>query len=293
MQLHEQSLALLLGLCTSAPAGPLTSYIATISRNIPTGFIGNEIHNIAGRITQSWGKEGTDEFTNHHPRHACNEHNYMFHLTPTPPGQGRPRGIENSPRMHLIDSGMDNNYPTYVLLHPGRNVDVLINMDASSDVQKDSFPQRAEQIGYRRGLKFTKRYDIKVDPDVRNPNRFSGLYAQVYDGTLLHQRPATVVDSYGSTVTNPPAPAVAQGCTMVYMPLLPNERAVPGFDPSTAKFSGSYNLVWTPGQVEMLLKVCRANFRAEEGIIKEALREAWLRKRDARLARAGQRAGPE
>jgi phospholipase A2 len=195
--------------------------------------------------------------------------------------------------MHLIDSGMDNNCPTYVLLHPGRNVDVLINMDASSDVQMDSFPQRAEQIGYRRGLKFTKRYDIKVDPDVRNPNRFSGLYAQVYDGTLLHQRPATVVDSYGSTVTNPPAPAVAQGCTMVYMPLLPNERAVPGFDPSTAKFSGSYNLVWTPGQVEMLLKVCRANFRAEEGIIKEALREAWLRKRDARLARAGQRAGPE
>jgi len=44
--------------------------------------------------------------------------------------------------------------------------------------------------------------------------------------------------------------------------------------------------VWTPEQVEMLLKVCRANFRAEEGTIKEAIHEAWLRKRDARLARA-------
>ena len=286
LQLPEQSLALLLGLCTSAPAGPLTSYIATISRNLPTGFIGNQVHNIAARISQSWGKQGTEEFNNHHPLHACNEHNYMFHLTPTPAGQGRPPGIENSPRVHLIDSGMDNNCPTYVLLHPARGVDVLINMDASSDVQKDSFPQRAEQIGYRRGLRFAKRYDIKADPDALNPDRFSGLYAQVYDGALLRERPATVVDSYGCTVANPPAPAVARECTMIYMPLLPNERAVAGFDPSTAKFSGSYNLVWTPEQVEMLLKVCRANFRADEGVIKEAIHEAWLRKRDARLARA-------
>jgi phospholipase A2 len=109
----------------------------------------------------------------------------------------------------------------------------------------------------------------------------------VYDGTLMRERPATVVDSYGMTVTNPPAPAAMRDCTMIYMPLLPNERAVAGFDPSTAKFSGSYNLVWTPEQVDTLLKVCRANFRAEEGIVKEALHEAWLRKRDARLARAG------
>jgi phospholipase A2 len=287
MQLPEQSLALLLGLCTSAPAGPLTSYIATISRSLPAGFIGNQIHNVASRITKSWGKQETDEFTNHHPLHACNEHNYMFHLTPVQPGQCRPAGIENSPRIHLIDSGMDNNCPTYVLLHPARQVDVLINMDASSDVQKDSFQQRAEQIGFRRGLRFARRYEVKSDPDERNPDRFAGQYAQVYDGTLLRERPATVVDSYGKTVTNPPAPAVSTECTMIYMPLLPNERAVAGFDPSTAKFSGSYNLVWTPEQVQMLLKVCRANFRSEEGIIKEAMHEAWLRKRDARQATAG------
>jgi phospholipase A2 len=174
MQLPEQSLALLLGLCTSAPAGPLTSYISTISRNLPAGFIGNQIHNVASRISQAWGKKDTDEFTNHHPLHACNEHNYMFHLTPVPPGQGRPPGIENSPRVHLIDSGMDNNCLTYVLLHPAREVDVLINMDASSDVQKDSFPQRAEQIGFRRGLRFTRRCETKPDSDRPTQTAFPG-----------------------------------------------------------------------------------------------------------------------
>lgn len=56
MQLPEQSLALLLGLATSAPAGPLTSYISTISRNLPSGFLGNSVHNMARAVTRFWGK---------------------------------------------------------------------------------------------------------------------------------------------------------------------------------------------------------------------------------------------
>lgn len=281
MQLPEQSLALLLGLCTSAPAGPLTSYIATISRNLPPGFLGNSIHSMAKRVTKFWGKQGTEEFQNHHPLHACNEHNYMYHYTHIDSGQRRPPGLENSPRIHLIDSGMDNNCPTYVLLHPKRQADVIINMDASSDVQKDTFPERVDQIGSRRGVKFVKRHEIKPSEDPEDPNRFNGLYAQIYDGTPC-ERPETVVDSYGRTVTNPPAEVHPGECTMIYMPLLPNERAVSDFDPSTAKFSGSYNLVWTPEQVETLVKVCVGNFRDGEDTIKEALHEAWQRKKAAR-----------
>lgn len=282
MQLPEQSLALLLGLCTSAPAGPLTSYLATIARNLPSGFIGNRIHDIASKVSKMWGKQGTEEFQDHHPLHACNEHNYMFHLSPAEPGKGRPPGIENSPRIHLIDSGMDNNCPTYVLLHPDRETDVIINMDASSDVQKDTFEARADQIGSRRGLKFRKRNrELKAGDDEKDPDRFKGLYAQVYDSEVV-ERPPTVVDSYGRTVRNPPAPVCRKDCIMIYMPLLPNERAVPGYDPSTAKFSGSYNLVWTPEQVEMLVKVCIANFEAGEADIKGALREAWQKKKARR-----------
>ncbi|KAK4634534.1 Cytosolic phospholipase A2 zeta [Fulvia fulva] len=284
MQLPEQSLALLLGLATSAPAGPLTSYIATISRNLPSGFLGNSIHKLAHGITKLWGKEGTEEFHNHHPLHACNEHNFMFHYTPEKNGEGRPPGLENSLRIHLIDSGMDNNCPTYVLLNPSREVDVIINMDASSDVQKDTFPERVDQIGSRRGMKFTKRHDIKPGEDPKDPDRFNGLYAQLYDG-IPCERPKTVVDSYGRKVLNPPAPTYRRECGMVYMPLLPNEKAVADFDPSTAKFSGSFNLVWTPEQVDMLVKVCRANFDDGQGAIKEALHEAWQRKKADRQGR--------
>jgi phospholipase A2 len=285
MQLPEQSLALLLGLATSAPAGPLTSYLSTISRNLSLGFLGDSVHRLARAVTKLWGKEGTEEFQNHHPLHACNEHNFMYHYTAVQPGEARPPGLENSPRIHLIDSGMDNNCPTMVLLHPQRQCDVIINMDASSDVQKDSFQERVDQIGSRRGLKFTKRHSVTRGENPKDPDRFNGLYAQIYDGKPC-PRPATVQDSYGRTVTNPPAPTFEQECTMVYMPILPNERAVPDFDPSTAKFSGSYNLVWTPEQVEVLVKVCRANCRDGGSVLKEVLHEAWLRKKAERERRS-------
>ncbi|KAE8447000.1 hypothetical protein EG329_011482 [Mollisiaceae sp. DMI_Dod_QoI] len=281
MQLPEQSLSLLLGLATGAPAGPLESYLATIKRALPQNFIGNSVQELASKVSSLWGKKGTDEFTNHHPLHASNEHNFLFHYSTLEPGQGYPPGLENSPRIHLVDSGMDNNCPTYVLLHPSREVDVILNMDASSDVQKDTFQERVDQIGYRRGLKFTKRQDLKPKANLKDPDRFQGLYAQIYDGELC-ERPPTVKDSYGNTVTNPPAPICHHECTMVYMPLLPNERAVPDFDPSTAKFSGSYNLIWTPEQIDMLVKVSMQNFRDGEQTIKQALVEGWQRKKAIR-----------
>lgn len=165
------------------------------------------------------------------------------------------------------------------MLHPSRKVDVILNLDASSDVQKDTFPQRVAQIGSRRGLSFQRRHpDFKPDPDITNPDRFQELYAQIYDGTHM-PRPETVVDLYGNTVSKPPTPVVEQDCTMVYLPLLPNERVAPGYDPSTAKFSGSYNLVWTPEQVDTSIATSEANLRAGESVVKEALRVAWRKKK--------------
>jgi phospholipase A2 len=74
---------------------------------------------------------------------------------------------------------------------------------------------------------------------------------------------------------------------MVYMPLLPNERTVPGYDPSTAKFSGSYNLVWTPEQIEMLVKVSVQNVKDGEDTTKTTLSDAWMRKKALREENRG------
>lgn len=77
MQLPEQSLALLLGLCTSAPAAHWKSYLVTVERNLSRGLIGSFVRLIANRIAWLWGKQRLKLFQMNHPIHACNEHNFM------------------------------------------------------------------------------------------------------------------------------------------------------------------------------------------------------------------------
>ncbi len=133
-----------------------------------------------------------------------------------------------------------------------KEVDVIIKMDAFPNVAKDTFQERVDQIASPLGLKFTRRHPQKVDEDEKDPNRFQGLYTQIYDRTLC-QRPETVVRQ--DSGTPPPGPIRYKECTFACLPSLPYGRAVPGYDFNPAMFSGSYNLVWTLGQVEILVIV--------------------------------------
>lgn len=75
--LPEQSLALLVGLCTSAPAGPLSSYLATLQRKPPKTVLDDAVNGLASRIAALWGKQQTEVFTNHRPMYALNEYNFF------------------------------------------------------------------------------------------------------------------------------------------------------------------------------------------------------------------------
>ena len=78
----------------------------------------------------------------------------------------------------------------------------------------------------------------------------------------------------------------------VYCPLLPN-AAQPGFDPTTAHYSTSYNLIWTADQVRALLRTAMANVEEGSravGVIREAVREAYESRKKTRLEREAQSA---
>lgn len=64
-----------------------------------------------------------DKLDNLNPCHASNESNPFFGAKKQP---GRGNGFENSPRLHLVDSGMANNCPQHVFMHPARDVDVIL-----------------------------------------------------------------------------------------------------------------------------------------------------------------------
>ena len=106
-------------------------------------------------------------------------------------------------------------------------------------------------------------------------DEFDHKYAQRYDGWR---------SKFDSNRERPP------DVRFVYCPLLPN-AVQPGFDPTTAHYSTSYNLIWTADQVRALLRTAMAN--VEEGsraarVIRSTVREAYETRRAARLAREAQ-----
>ncbi|KAE8260358.1 hypothetical protein A4X13_0g369 [Tilletia indica] len=278
---------------------------------------------------------------------------------------------EASGRIKLMDSGLSNNLPSHVLMHPGRNVDIIIAFDASSDVQKGAAIQRIHEFGRDRGLRFRLRSasseddqeshsaengapsyqaganessssanDLnstaaRNDSDGRSnsphlaPNgrarsegsrtmvnndsgrnihkndgqeagpqdpaeqirtKFEGKYAQVLDGWRVRSQldpllPSQSLDNDWIDIEEEEAMfARDPDVRMIYCPLLPSAR-IPDFDPSTSAFSTSYNLVWTPDQVETLVQCSK--FNTEDYVldaIRQTVREVYETKKRRRLA---------
>ncbi|KAK0531751.1 hypothetical protein OC834_002849 [Tilletia horrida] len=276
---------------------------------------------------------------------------------------------EASGRIKLMDSGLSNNLPSHVLMHPGRNVDVIIAFDASSDVQKGAAVQRIHEFGRDRGLRFRLRSEAEQQPaesadnlstshtaathgvspqssrigvnsarpasdrtrghspeasprrkprsegsrtfvDASGPSaatkveeskepdlaeeirvKFQDKYAQILDGWRVRPAydPTTAASLGGDWVDVEEEEAMfarEPDVRMIYCPLLPSAR-VPDFDPSTSAFSTSYNLVWTPDQVETLIQCTKHN--AEDyaiETIRQVVREVYESKKRRRLAEA-------
>ncbi|KZO96364.1 FabD/lysophospholipase-like protein [Calocera viscosa TUFC12733] len=305
MRLPEQSLAMLLGLSTSAPAGPLSSYLGTIYRNLPKGPFGGMMRGFTKEI-EHIAPQFVERFGDHHPIHACNEANPFFGAEQEP---NRGQGFENSPRLHLIDAGMGNNMPTYSFIHPNRDVDVILNFDYSSDVQKDAALERVNDMGKDKGLKFQPRTKLAELPplpildDKGKPKpwtaetlekTFEGRYAQVIDGVRMYNHTGDGLPEgfHFHTQERPGGPILynkrhqpqaRRDMTMVYLPLLPN-KVQPEYDPSNAPWSSSYNLVWTPEQIQTLEKTQKQNFNDSLDTIRAVIKEAYNKRKADRLS---------
>lgn len=74
------------------------------------------------------------------------------------------------------------------------------------------------------------------------------------------------------------------GIALIYFPFLPNPK-VEGVDPNTSDFMSTWNFVYTPEQVDKVVRLARANF--EEGMeqTRRCVRAVWERKRAKRLER--------
>lgn len=78
----------------------------------------------------------------------------------------------------------------------------------------------------------------------------------------------------------------ADGLAVIYFPLLPNPK-VAGVDPNTSDFMSTWNFVYTPDDIDQVVRLARANFAEGGEQTRGCVRAIWERKRKRRREREG------
>ncbi|KAF2450176.1 phospholipase-like protein A2 [Karstenula rhodostoma CBS 690.94] len=230
-----------------------------------------------------------------------------------------PESIHQIDNFQLMDAGMSNNLPIYPLLRPGRDVDVLIAFDASSDVRTDNWLKVTEGYAKQRGIKgwpvgagwppeeetveelqrdldsAQARTEEQAQEKIREakehdkPAQQDGKskdlgFCNVWVGSTEERTQDRETSSSKQAeedweVTRPDA-----GITVVYFPFLKNPK-VPDIDPTTSDFMSTWNFVYTPEQVDSVVDLARANFQEGAERTKRTVRAVYLRKKQRREER--------
>ncbi|KAF4499922.1 phospholipase A2 [Fusarium agapanthi] len=299
----EQSFSLLLGQCTSAPAGPLAECIKALLVTVPRNTIVARLVTIFKTLLQSkhfegfWGNPiraghdpnpfyglerplGMREHTSEHSMYISRvPHQHQRGMHSDDKSKSDPAALQPHPlppweaqgRTRLMDSGMANNLPNHILARPERGVDVFISFDASSDIHTGAAVQRLHH--------FAADFDIELREatwEFHKPQRnevLSSSHALDIESRYIDHCARVFHGTRQS----------GQKIYIIYCPLLPNDTN-PGYNPTTASFSTSTNLMWTPDQVKSVLTTAEANFSNYAiDTIKRVVRKVYGYKKKHRL----------
>lgn len=186
----------------------------------------------------------------------------------------RSKAIVGSHDLYLMDAGMDNNIPFYPLLREGRDVDVILAVDLSADIQTATHFDRAESYIKRRGI---KGWPSGAGwPKDHSEEKYPLGSCTIFDGESKE-----VTDTTTSKTVKKVHPI-----TLAYFPFIVNNAYDPKFDPQEEEFCKTWNFVYTPDQVEKVTGLAKANWDDNLDKIRNILKKTWERKRNERLEQA-------
>ncbi|KAL7334172.1 hypothetical protein PS15p_202979 [Mucor circinelloides] len=309
-RLPEQSLGILMGMFGSAFVASLAHFYQEIRLLLPTSAI-----------------EKADEMINSyqasvstiHPISPASFPNPFYKMSTTVQDKDesqdkeevlRSESLVESELIGLMDAGMDNNLPFYPLLRQGRDVDIILAIDLSADIQDAPYFDRAEGYVKRRGIKGwpvgagwprkeeeshesenTDADPVKVEHQKKQTTEESkqkpkSKYAldtcTVFESSSSETIPSSSDDASTTTTSYPEN---TNPITLVYFPLIVNENYDPEFDPQTAEFCSTWNFVYSSEQVNKLHGLAEANVKDNLEKVRKVIKETWKRKRDERLKR--------
>ncbi|CAG8441441.1 8359_t:CDS:10 [Ambispora leptoticha] len=273
----ERNFALELGYMTCAQCAPIARYVHIADRELPNNWLGKELRSFSSKVGKILGDHGIDKFESHHPIHPAHEPNPFLLARDNPE-----HGIDTCQQLHILDSGMDNNHPWYVLTRPGREVDIIISVDGSKEtMEKTFFDRMATQFSTRRGLLWTpvdpsEKISIpeKLTDDMRGQpelieKTFAPAYAQIFDGKPINDAGKELLGD--------------RELTLIYMPNLPHKK-YPNFDPLHEKVVGTSNFVFQPEDIDNIVGVGEACWDDSLEKVRTVIKSVWEKKRNKRLS---------
>lgn len=185
----------------------------------------------------------------------------------------RPKAIVGSQDLYLMDAGMDNNIPFYPLLREGRDVDVILAIDLSADIQTATHFDRAESYIKKRGIKgWPMGAGWPKDSDHSNAKYHLGS-CTIFEGESKETTRTTTTDTVKKV-----HPVI-----LAYFPFIVNNAYDSEFDPQEDEFCKTWNFVYTPDQVKKVTGLAKANWDDNLDKIRNVLKRTWERKRNERL----------
>ncbi|KAI8379657.1 acyl transferase/acyl hydrolase/lysophospholipase [Radiomyces spectabilis] len=315
-KLPEQTLGVMMGMFGSAFAASLSHFY-------------QEIRNFLPEAAQQKMDETVMAYeyamSTMHPISPATFPNPFYKLPPKedddPRGVKRTESLVSSEQLCLMDAGMDNNLPFYSLLRKGRNVDVILTLDLSADIDSSDYFERAEGYAKRRGIEGwpvgagwpktsiekavetadggvekatsefqenTKASNPTGEPqDDSSRRRYELPTCTVFASTAsetVHVNDKETNNNEKHTVTS--YPDHMNPITVVYYPLIVNDNYDPEFDPQTAEFCSTWNFVYTAEQVAKLSDLAEANVKDNIDKTRQVLKAVWERKRKERINQA-------
>ncbi|KAG2204450.1 hypothetical protein INT47_005241 [Mucor saturninus] len=288
-KLPEQSLGILMGMFGSAFVASLAHFYQEIRLLLPTSAVQK-----ADEMINSYQSSVS---TIHPISPACFPNPFYKMATRVQTKDERQdkeeilrsESLVESEQIGLMDAGMDNNIPFYPLLRKGRDVDIIISLDLSADIQETPFFDRAEGYAKRRGIngwpagagwpKKEPGEEQSPDEKVKSKSKYALNTCTVFESSSSETTP----DNNDTASTKTTYPENTNPITVVYFPLIVNENYDPEFDPQSAEFCSTWNFVYTSEQVDKLHELAEANIKDNLEKVRKVVKETWLRKRSDRL----------
>ncbi|KAG0177885.1 hypothetical protein DFQ28_005226 [Apophysomyces sp. BC1034] len=292
-RLPEQSIGILMGMFGSAFAASLAHFYQEIRAFLPAAAL----QRVDETLTQYKQSMSTI-----HPISPASYPNPFYKMAKKN-GDQLTKKLVDSKELCLMDAGMDNNIPFYPLLRQGRDVDVIIAIDLSADIQTAPHFERAEGYAKQRGIlgwpvgAGWPKEDINktIQSDTAESRDLSHEMEQTHEeekkakGKAYTLGPCTVFASSSSeTATGlndkkaKSYPKRINPITVIYFPLIVNDNYDPDFDPQSAEFCSTWNFVYTAEQVSKLSGLSETNVKDNVQDVKEVMKAVWERKRKQR-----------